>query len=385
MMKARLLFYRGAALLLLLLAAGCGPKAIKEASVQDTPEKHFGRGMYELERGNMTSARTEFERAIALNPDYGEAFSGLALISATEGDYKKAHELADKALDKNGKSLESLVVKGRIFAMERKGDDWVEKAAKQFDKALAINPSSAKALFYKGEAYKEGYQFGEAAGLYSKVIALKGDYAAQADQAWERMQKIQRAAPGSKEGARIALIDEIDRADVAVLFMDELKLMEILKQKRAPEYNTGFKAPDDPTAIQTSVTSRSAEVTDIDNHWAKSWISEIIAARGMELFPDRTFRPDEKITRVDYAMLLQNILIMATGDESLATRYIGQPSRFPDVNPTHYAYNAVCLMVDRGIMKADKMTGAFDLKSHVSGADALLIIRDFQNAMRLAF
>ncbi len=384
-MKARLLFYRGAALLLLLLAAGCGPKAIKEASVQDTPEKHFGRGMYELERGNMTSARTEFERAIALNPDYGEAFSGLALISATEGDYKKAHELADKALDKNGKSLESLVVKGRIFAMERKGDDWVEKAAKQFDKALAINPSSAKALFYKGEAYKEGYQFGEAAGLYSKVIALKGDYAAQADQAWERMQKIQRAAPGSKEGARIALIDEIDRADVAVLFMDELKLMEILKQKRAPEYNTGFKAPDDPTAIQTSVTSRSAEVTDIDNHWAKSWISEIIAARGMELFPDRTFRPDEKITRVDYAMLLQNILIMATGDESLATRYIGQPSRFPDVNPTHYAYNAVCLMVDRGIMKADKMTGAFDLKSHVSGADALLIIRDFQNAMRLAF
>jgi len=385
MMKARLLFYRGAALLLLLLAAGCGPKAIKEASVQDTPEKHFGRGMYELERGNMTSARTEFERAIALNPDYGEAFSGLAMISATQGDYKKAHELADKALDKNGKSLESLVVKGRIIAMERKGDDWVEKAAKQFDKALAINPSSAKALFYKGEAYKEGYQFGEAAGLYSKVIALKGDYAAQADQAWERMQKIQRAAPGSKEGARIALIDEIDRADVAVLFMDELKLMEILKQKRAPEYNTGFKAPEDPTAIQTSVTSRSAEVTDIDNHWAKSWISEIIAARGMELFPDRTFRPDEKITRVDYAMLLQNILIMATGDESLATRYIGQPSRFPDVNPTHYAYNAVCLMVDRGIMKADKMTGAFDLKSHVSGADALLIIRDFQNAMRLAF
>ena len=36
-------------------------------------------------------------------------------------------------------------------------------------------------------------------------------------------------------------------------------------------------------------------------------------------------------------------------------------------------------------MKADKMTGAFDIKSHVSGADALLIIRDFQNAMRMTF
>ena len=207
-MKARLLVYRGAALLLLLLAAGCGPKAIKEASVQDTPEKHFGRGMYELERGNMNSARSEFERAIALNPDYGEAFSGLAMISATQGDYKKAHELADKALGKNDRSLESLVVKGRILAMERKGDDWVEKAAKQFDKALAINPSSAKALYYKGEAYKDGLQFAEAAGFYSKVIALKGDYATQADQAWERMQNParrtgQRGEPGSPSSMRL--------------------------------------------------------------------------------------------------------------------------------------------------------------------------------------
>lgn len=384
-MKPRFLCYCGAAVLLLFLAAGCGPKAIKEASVQDTPDKHFGRGMYELERGNLTSARSEFERAVALDPEYGEALSGLAMISATQGDYKKAHELADKALGKNGKSVESLVIKGRILAMERKGDDWVEKAAKQYDKALAVNPSSAKALFFKGEAFKDGLQFGEAANLYSKVIALKSDYAGQADQAWERMQKIQRASPGSEVGARIALIDEIDRADVAVLFMDELKLMEILKTKRAPVYDTGFKAPADPMAVQTSVTTQTAAVTDIDSHWARSWINEIIAARGMEVFPDRTFRPDEKITRVDYAMLLQNVLLMATGDETLATRYIGQPSRFPDVNSTHYAYNAVCLMVDRGIMKADKMTGAFDLKSHVSGADALLIIREFQNAMRLAF
>jgi len=105
----------------------------------------------------------------------------------------------------------------------------------------------------------------------------------------------------------------------------------------------------------------------------------------MELFPDQTFRPDEKITRADYAMLLQNILILATGDENLATKYIGSASRFPDVNASHYAYNAVCLMVDRGIMQADKLSGAFHLNDPVSGADALLIIRDLQNALKMAF
>ncbi len=384
-MKSRVTILAVAVPLLLFLALGCGPKAIKEASVQDTPEKHFDRGLYEFDRGNLTSAQSEFERALALNPNFAEAFAGQALISATQGDYKKAYDLADKSISKNNKAIEPYIIKGRIVSMERKGEDWVEKAAKQFDKALEINPSSAKALFFKAEAFKDGYQFGEAANIYSKVIALKGDYAGQADLAWEQVQKIQRAAPGTKVGARIALIDEIDRADVAVLFMDELKLMDLISKKRAPVYDTGFKAPEDPTAMKTATTSSLAGASDIDGHWAKSWIAEIVNAKGMELFPDHTFRPDDKITRVDYAMLLQNVLIMATGDESLATKYIGQPSRFPDVNASNYAYNATCLMVDRGIMKADKMTGAFDVKAHVSGADALLIIREFQNALRMTF
>lgn len=372
-------------LILAFLAVGCGPKPIKEASVQDTPEKHYDRGMYEFDRGNLNSAQSEFERALALNPNFAEAFAGQAIILATQGDYKKAYELADKSISKNGKSIEPYIIKGRILSMERKGDDWVEKAVKQFDKALEINPSSAKALFFKAEAYKDGLQFGDAVNTYSKVIALKGDYAGQADRAWEQVQKIQRAAPGTKVGAKIALIDEIDRADVAVLFMDELKLMDLISKKRVPTYDTGFKAPEDPTAMKTAAAASEAAATDIDTHWAKSWITEIVKAKGMELFPDHTFRPDDKITRVDYAMLLQNVLIMATGDESLATKYIGQPSRFPDVNASNYAYNAICLMVDRGIMKADKMTGAFDIKAHVSGADALLIIRDFQNALRMTF
>ena len=374
-----------ALLILAVLTSGCGPKAIKEASVLDTPENHYNQGMRELERGNLNAATSEFDRAVALNPNYAEGFSGMALVSATQGDFKKAYELADKGLAKNGKSLEALVIKGRIITMERKGEDWVEKAVKQYDKALELNPNSAKALFFKGEAYKEGYLFGEAATVYSRVIALKGDYAAQADKAWATVQKIQRAAPGTKVGAKIALINEIDRADVAVLFMEELKLMEVIQKKRAPVYDTGFKAPEDPTAMQTSTTTQMAAVTDVDKHWAKSWINEIVAAKGMEVFPDHTFRPDEKITRADYAMLLQNVLIMATGDASLATKYFGQASRFPDVNDTHYAYNAICLMTDRGIMQADKMTGAFDIKAHVSGADALLIIRDMQNAMRMTF
>lgn len=384
-MKKNILLYLIPIILVMIVGFACGPKPIKEASVLDTPENHFNQGMREIERGNLDAAATEFERAIALNPDFAEGFSGLALVAAEKGDFKKAYDLANKGIGKNKKSLDARIIKGRIIVMEHKGDDWIKKAVKEFDAALKINPNSAKALFYKGEAYKNAYMFDDAASVFRKVIALKGDYAAEANEEWALVQKIQRAAPGTKVGAKIALIDEIDRADLAVLLIEELKLLDILEKKKPKTYDTGFQAPEDPTKMQTSQVTQMAQITDLDDHWAKNWIKDIVKAGGMDVFPDHTFRPDEKITRANFAMIMQNILIMVTGDESLATKYIGTPSRFPDVNPSHYAYNAICLMVDRGIMQADKITGAFNLNNKVSGADALLTIRDFQNALRMTF
>ena len=72
-----------AILAFMLTLWGCGPKAIKPDSVLDTPENHFSQGMTQFERGNLDEAMREFERANALNPDYAEAYSGMALVYAT--------------------------------------------------------------------------------------------------------------------------------------------------------------------------------------------------------------------------------------------------------------------------------------------------------------
>ncbi len=45
----------------------------------------------------------------------------------------------------------------------------------------------------------------------------------------------------------------------------------------------------------------------------------------------------------------------------------------------------MALMVDRGIMKAETLSGEFQPEGTMSGADALLAIRQFQNALRLEF
>jgi tetratricopeptide (TPR) repeat protein len=368
-----------------LLLSGCGPKPIKEESVLDTPDNHYNQGLRELSRGQLDGAAEEFGRATALNPNYPGGYVGMGLVWAEKGNYDKAFDSVDKGLDKDDKFIDGYITKGRIVVKQKKGEDWLENAVKQFDKALKLNLNSNKALFYKGEAYKEAYAFGDAAAQFSKVIELKGDYAKDANAEWELVQKIQRAAPGTKIGKKIALIPEIDRADIAVLFVEELKLLEVLQKRQPKTYNTRFRPPEDTSEFPTGQKVEEPLATDIAGHWAKNWIEDMIKAGAMDVFPDHTFLPDEKINRANYAMFIQNILLVVTGDQSLASKYFGTESRFPDVNSSNFAYNAICLSVDRGIMKADAIDGSFGVKNPVSGADALLIIRDFQNALRMTF
>jgi len=369
----------------LLVIAGCGPKPIQKASILDTPDNHYNQGLRELKAGQLMAAAEEFQRASSLDPNYAGGYVGLGLVAAEKKEYAKALELIDKGLGKNNKFIDGFIAKGRVYTMQKKGDDWLKDAVKEFDKALKLDPNSAKALFYLGIAHKEAYAFGDAANAFSKVIALKGDFAKEANDEWELMQKIQRAAPGTKIGMKIALIPEIDRADLAVLFVEELKLLDIIEKKQPKTYDTKFRPPDDPLAMETAKKEMMAAATDLSGHWAKNWIESVIKAGAMEPFPDHTFRPDDKVNRASYAVFIQNILILVNNDPTIATKYIGTPSRFPDVNATHFAYNAICLAVDRGIMKSDTMDGAFGMNRSVSGADALLIIRDFQNALRMTF
>lgn len=367
------------------MLGGCGKKLTKPESVLDTPENHFSQGMRLYERQDYKGAWEEFERARSMNPKFPEAYAGMALVKASQNLYKDANKLIDQALGIDGKNHASLIAKGRVITMERSGEEWWKDAVDAFEKALKNKPNDSEALYYLGATYKDAYQFTEAVNAFAKVIANKDDWAKKANTEWELVQKIVRAAPGTKIGSKIALIDKIDRADIAVLFMEELKLPEVLQSKRKKTYDTSFKAPEDPMKYKEATAQvTAAGASDISDHWAKNWIKEIITIGGMEMYPDHTFHPDELITRAEFALLVQNILILVSGDESIASKYFGEESHFPDVNSNHPAYNAIVLCVDRGIMKAN-IDGSFGLTDNVSGADALLIIRDFQNSLRMTF
>jgi len=368
-----------------VMIPSCAKAPRKPEAALDTPEHHVFSGNKLLEKGDYGGAQREFELAIQLDKKYSSAYVGMGLVFAAQKSFEKAYEnmkraksLAQKTEDK----VDAHVGMIRLYSLERK-ERWIKEAEDEFEDAIKTNPKSSAAFFYMGKAYKYAFNFDKAGEMFKKVLDLNDKYLIEADNEWKVVQKIQRAAPGSLIGKKIALIDEITRADLAALFMQEL-LLEKLYEKRTPKrFDTSFQAPVKKFEADRIVKAEAA--TDIQNHVLRTDIQTImrLGVRGLEPSPDHKFFPNEKITRAAYAMMIEDILMKVSGDEKLATKFIGSKSPFPDLRNDLPFFNAVMVMTSRGIMEAkDLSTGEFAAMGTVSGADALLIIRKLKDELR---
>ena len=71
-----------------------------------------------------------------------------------------------------------------------------------------------------------------------------------------------------------------------------------------------------------------------DTHWAAKQINEL-SERGVVVgYPDGTFKPDDNVTRAEFA----SMAIKALGQESI---HVAQPVKFKDITPEFWAYDAI--------------------------------------------
>ncbi len=373
-----------------LAAAGCGPKAAPSTSVMDTPEYHYRSGLKYLEHDQIDDAMKEFDRAVALAPKAPLGYIGRGLAYGQKGDFKAAFENMEKGKDYETKGIEARIGMIRLYGLQMAKDqakvkDLVEEAEGEFTKANDKEPDNARLHYYMGMAYKTALDFDKAAAMFRKVLDLNKDFTAEANTEWATIQKIQRAAPGTEIGKKIALIDKIDRADIAALFDQELNLEKLYTKRGTKNYDTTFKAPaESSTRFSPETTVKMEAATDIADNWLKPSIDTILRlhVRGLEAGPDHTFEPDKLITKAEFAVMLEDILIRVTGDEKLATKFLGATSPFPDVRNDQYFFSAVMTATSRNFLEADKATGEFHPGDPVSGADALLAIREFKNQLK---
>ncbi len=378
-----------------LLAVSCAPKAAKPVSEMDTPEHHFFTGMKLLNQERFDEAQVEFVRAVELDPKYAKAYVGTALVKAYQKDFTSAFKQLETAWDNARKDDEKVFVHVgyiRVNTMSkaacvRIGTDceqdrgWLDKCRDEFSKAVAIDPKSSAAYYYMGLAYKTALDFVKAGEMFARVMEIKGELTAEADVQWKLVQDIQRAMPGTITGKKIALLDKITRADAAALFLEELRI-DILYAKRTPKtFDTSFKDP----AKAASVGTAPATASDIAVHPLRADIEAILGlgVRGLEKRPDGSFGPEDFVNRAEYAMMIEDILIKVTGDNSLATKYIGSTSPFPDLRSDLPYFNSVMVVTSRGIMQAKTIaTGEFAPLDTVSGVEALLIIKKFKEELK---
>jgi tetratricopeptide (TPR) repeat protein len=382
--------YRSLFIFLVFVAVGalvisCAPKAAKPVGEMDTPEHHFYTGMKLLDQGKYAAAQAEFDRSIQLAPKFSKAYAGNGLVKAYQGDSRGAFEVMKQAwkyADQDEEKVFVHVSRIRLYTMGKPDKDWLSDATSQFESAIKIESKSSAAYYFMGIAQKSGLNFDKASQMFRQVIDINKEYVKEADSEWNLTQKIQRAMPGTITGKKIAVVERITRADAAALFMEELKI-DVLYKKRTPKtFDTAFR---DPEKAKAAASATPATATDIADHPLKVDIEGIIqiGVRGLEVYPDRTFHPNDFVDRATYAMMIEDILIKVTGDNALATKSIGSPSPFPDLRPDLPYFNAVMVVTSRGIMEAkDLTTGEFAPLNPVPGVDALLIIRKMKEELK---
>lgn len=379
-----------------LLLISCGPKARVPTSHLDTPDHHFATGVKLLGQEKYGDAQRSFELALELDPGYSKAHAGVGLVKAQQADFKNAFAAMDQAWRYAGKADEKLFIHvgyirihtlSRASCMQvgvvckRADKDWLDISRAEFEKAILIDPSYAPAYYFMGLCYKTALDVVQAGQMFSKVLELKKDYINEADQQWNLMQKIQRAMPGSVTGKQIAFVERITRADAAALFMEELKIDILYKKRTAKTFDTSFKNPE-RAAMKPKAAASPADIT---KHPLKADIEGIIeiGVRGLETYPDGLFRPNDLVERAAYAMMIEDILIKVSGDNALATRFIGGVSPFPDLRSDLPYFNAVMVVTTRQIMGAKNITsGEFVPLGPVEGVDALLIIRKIREELK---
>jgi tetratricopeptide (TPR) repeat protein len=385
-MKIQKLVFALAAVLVLSLTA-CGPKPMAPKAELDTPQHHVANGNKLLNAGKLEAAFKEFNRAMELDPKHSPAYLGMGIVYGLQGNFEGAFDSmksADRYAEGDDEEFNVDVGYMRIYltGAEALDEDWLDSVYGYYRDAVRIDENRPEPYYYMGLGYKASYEFRKAAAEFTRVLSIDKALAAEADREYAVIQRIERAMPGTRVGKKIALLESIDRADVAALFIEELQIDDIFRRKMPRTFDTGFKSPE--KNFQSGQYVKTPPATDIEDHVLKADIDAVIelGIKGLQPFPDHTYRPYQPITRAEYAMMIEDILIKITGDDRLATQFIGSPSPFPDLRSDLPYFNAVMVCTTRGILEtADAGTGEFQPMGQVSGADALLAIRTLKSQL----
>ncbi len=349
----------------LALFAGCGGGAVKckPADIHDTAENHYFGARRSLSNASSTmNAQAEFERAICLDAAFAPSYEGLGYYYFTQNNFALAKENLNLCLTKEPSWVPAYTCLGRIAAAEGNYAD----AYSQFDKALSLQISEtsgitdrlddrtaefhSEAKYYKGLSYQDDGKLDNAKAIFTELREDKdaNEYKELAKTAWLENQEMAISAKGLSAAYKAVVTKaEVTREELAAVLLNELPKDKIIKNR-----------------LDGDLT---AEITDIDNSWAKAEITDAVSGKLMRVAPNGAFDPARTITKAEFAQAILYICANYKNDDAVLEEYVSENTPFYDVTKSHFAYNAIMHATRKGLLSPDK--GTFDVNGKVSGDD----------------
>ena len=143
-------------------------------ALADKPDyAHNNMGVTLQGQGNLEEAIVSYGKALAINPDYADAYFNMGNALQDLGNLEEAIVSYGKALAINPDYADAYYNTGNAL----KKQDNLEEAIEAFRKALAIKPDYVVAYYNIGVTLQEQDNLEEAIEAYSKALAIKPDYA----------------------------------------------------------------------------------------------------------------------------------------------------------------------------------------------------------------
>ena len=335
-------------------------------------QKHISNGKKYIKENNPQKAVYEFLKSLQAKEDNFEAYLGLSLSYFELKQFKESYEALENAKkyknnNINNKDYNMLIMKLNVFHFNRLDGIWFNEIDSAFNRLVANNPKNPEIYYIMGIACKQVYFFNRAKSLFNKTNDIGKGYLDLVHKEIMEIKTIEKSN-GLNENEKFGLYSKVNRGDLAKLLVNEFVITNLIN----PPYS--ITAKEKITAI------------DIKNNPNRSEIESIIIynIKGLKPYENNTFEPEMPVTKGEFAVILEDILLRLIGKQKLINYYQQKQSPFIDINCSNPFFYPSLICTSLNIL-SKSISGEFNPQNSVSGSQALMSIRTVKYLLKSNF